>query len=55
MGEKIQSLQRKLYCKGKVEPAFPFYVLYDKSGGGTSCATPTDWPATMRALGVWTG
>src|SRR3989442_15969394 len=28
--ERIRSFQRKLYCKAKAEPAFRFYLLYDK-------------------------
>jgi RNA-directed DNA polymerase len=28
--EPIRSLQQKLYCKAKAEPAYRFYLLYDK-------------------------
>src|SRR6267142_1541651 len=28
--EKIRIFQRKLYCKAKAEPAYRFYLLYDK-------------------------
>ena len=61
--EKIRSLQRKLYCKAKAEPAFRFYVLVvaKHASGMTTrfvatifCCTPTGWPAPMRVHRAWT-
>ena len=37
--EMIRSLQRKLYCKAKAEPAFRFYVLTIRSVAKTFFAT----------------
>ncbi len=53
--ERIRNLQRKLYCKAKAEPAFRFYMLYDRFVGKASFATPTSLPAPMRVRPVWTG
>ncbi len=53
--EKIRNFQRKLYCKAKAEPAYRFYLLYDKICREESFATPTGWPAPMRVRPAWTG
>jgi RNA-directed DNA polymerase len=53
--EKIRSLQRKLYRKAKTEPAFRFYVLYDKICREDILHHAYALVATMRGRRGWTG
>src|SRR5260370_40912407 len=67
--DKIRTFQRKLYCKAKAEPAFRFYVLYDKicredilhhayrlaraNAGAPGVAEVTFPQIEERGLGAW--
>ena len=53
--DRIRNLQRKLYCKAKAEPAFRFYLLYERSAARTFFGTPMRWLATMRERRASTG
>ena len=53
--EKIRTLQRKLYRKAKAEPAFRFYVLYDKIGRDDILRHAYGVARANAGLREWTG
>ena len=48
--DAIRTLQRKLYTKAKLDPAYRFYALYDK----ISRAEVLAWAATIILSGITT-
>ena len=53
--EKIRNLRKGLYGKAKAEPAFRFYLLYDKVYREESWTTRIGLPAATAAHRGWTG